>query len=91
MTSALARYILTAPKFGDPNHIAAVHYLEDVVRAREALARCVHGKCPRCHGYGCGPVIGEVCDSCGGTGHGPCACFAGIEHCNAILEAAGRL
>ena len=93
MTSTEALRILAVPKFGDPAHIAAVHYLEDVALAREAAAKCRHKKCRYCLGkvrVGRGDDR-RICDVCNGAGTDDaiCHCFVGLG-VEAVLEARGK-
>jgi hypothetical protein len=86
MTSLEAFAILTAPRFGDPKHIAAVKHLSDVEAAREAFGKCRHKKCGWCKGSGTWSK-GEVCEDCSGSGKdAACKCFAGLST-DAVLEA----
>ena len=88
MTSREALLILSAPRFGDQQHIAAVKHIEDVEAAREAFAICRHKRCRFCDGSG--KVGNVVCEDCEGSGRNSgCRCFSGLSS-DAVMEAKGN-
>lgn len=85
MTIREALNILTTPRFGNPEQIAAVRYIEDVETARSAFGKCRHGVCVWCNGIGI--VDNAPCDECDGSGKSMiCRCFVGLN-VDAVLEA----
>ena len=74
-------------RFGDPEQVGAMKYLQNLNSAYGLLASCKHARCCFCEGSGMEPCGCQVCDSCGGSGTGDdCRCFRGLSGF-AVVEA----